>query len=185
MKKNLIYTFAMAVALIATSCNQENTTGAETTGNDVAASTPAAQNTVDNPNVATTEATQPAATPANPNGPVMSFKETVYDFGTVKQGEVINHTFTFTNTGKEPLVIENASASCGCTVPEWTKTPIAPGKTGEIKVQFNSTGKYGQQSPMVTIRANTEPNITQVSLKGTVEASSIPTAGADGPVKRN
>lgn len=183
MKKNLIFSFAMAVALMATSCNQENTADTDTTGNDVAASTPAAQNAVENPNIATTEPV--ATTPANPNAPAMSFKETVYDFGTVKQGEVVNHTFTFTNTGKEPLIIENASASCGCTVPEWTKTPVAPGQTGEIKVQFNSTGKAGQQAPMVTIRANTEPNITQVSLKGTVEASNIPTAGADGPVKRN
>lgn len=183
MKKNLIFTFAMAVALMATSCNQENTTDTATTGTEATAATPAADATVANPNIATTEPT--AATPANPNAPAMSFKETVYDFGTVKQGEVVNHTFTFTNTGKEPLIIENASASCGCTVPEWTKTPVAPGQTGEIKVQFNSTGKAGQQAPMVTIRANTEPNITQVSLKGTVEASNIPTAGADGPVKRN
>jgi len=184
MKKNLIYTFAMTVALMATSCNQENTTDTAT-ATDATATETTTQPTVDNPNVATTEATQTAATSANPNAPVMTFKETVYDFGTVKQGEVVNHTFAFTNTGKEPLIIENASASCGCTVPEWTRTPIAPGQTGEIKVQFNSTGKYGQQSPMVTIRANTEPNITQVSLKGTVEASNIPTAGADGPVKRN
>lgn len=183
MKKNLIFTFAMAVALMATSCNQSSTTDAAATETEATAAIPTAETTVDNPNVASAE--QVAAPSANPNAPVMSFKETVYDFGTVKQGEVINHTFTFTNTGKEPLVIENASASCGCTVPEWTKTPIAPGKTGEIKVQFNSTGKYGQQAPMVTIRANTEPNITQVSLKGTVEANSIPTAGADGPVKRN
>ncbi|MBC5774485.1 DUF1573 domain-containing protein [Pontibacter sp. KCTC 32443] len=181
MKKNLIYTFAMAVALMATSCNQENTADTATATDATAA--PATETTVDNPNIATTE--QAAATPANPNAPVITFKETVYDFGTVKQGEVVNHTFTFTNTGKEPLIIENASASCGCTVPEWTKTPIAPGETGEVKVQFNSTGKAGQQSPMVTIRANTDPNITQVSLKGTVEASSIPTAGAEGPVKRN
>ncbi|HEY4652089.1 MAG TPA: DUF1573 domain-containing protein [Pontibacter sp.] len=183
MKKNLIYTFAMAVALMATSCNQNNTTDAAATEGDVAATAPAVEATVDNPNIATSE--QTAAPAANPNAPVMTFKETVFDFGTIKQGEVVNHTFTFTNTGKEPLIIENASASCGCTVPEWPRTPIAPGKTGEIKVQFNSTGKFAQQAPMVTIRANTEPNITQVSLKGTVEANSIPTAGAEGPVRRN
>ena len=183
MKKNLIFTFAMAVALMATSCNQASNTTDAAAEADVTAAAPAAETTIDNPNVATTE--QAAAPVANTNAPVMTFKETVYDFGTVKQGEVINHTFTFTNTGKEPLIIENASASCGCTVPDWTRTPIAPGKTGEIKVEFNSTGKFGQQAPMVTIRANTEPNITQVSLRGTVEANTIPTAGADGPVRRN
>lgn len=183
MKKNLIFTFAMAVALMATSCNQASNTTDAAAEADVTGAAPPAETTIDNPNVATAE--QTAAPVANTNAPVMTFKETVYDFGTVKQGEVINHTFTFTNTGKEPLIIENASASCGCTVPEWTKTPIAPGKTGEIKVEFNSTGKFGQQAPMVTIRANTEPNITQVSLRGTVEANTIPTAGADGPVRRN
>lgn len=180
MKKNLILAASFAVAIFAASCDNntanDNVTEAEATvAEETSVLTP-----VENPNVAGAEE---AVAPEN--APVLTFAETSYDFGTVKQGEVVEHTFKFTNTGKSPLVIESATATCGCTVPESPKEPIAPGKTGEIKVQFNSTGKSGQQSPVVTVRANTVPNITQVTLKGTVEASNIPTAGADGPVKRN
>ncbi len=179
MKKNLILATSFAVALFAVSCDS-NTENNNTTEAEVATETTPATPVVENPNIAGTEE---AVAPEN--APVISFSESTYDFGTVKQGEVVEHTFKFTNTGKSPLIIESATASCGCTVPESPKEPIAPGKTGEIKVQFNSTGKSGVQAPMVTVRANTVPNITQVSLKGTVEASNIPTAGADGPVKRN
>lgn len=180
MKKNLILAAGFAVALFATSC--DNNTGSDAVTNAEGTTTEATADVaaVANPNVAGAEA---AIAPEN--APVISFEETSYDFGSVKQGEMVEHTFKFTNTGKSPLVIESATATCGCTVPEPPKEPIAPGETGEIKVQFNSTGKVGMQSPVVTVRANTTPNITQVTLKGTVEASNIPTAGADGPVKRN
>ncbi len=184
MKKNLILSFAAAVALMATSCDQNNTTDAETTEAAVVTTNTEAA-VVENPNVASAEPTVTTTAATNSNAPVMTFTETEHDFGKIKQGEVVNHTFKFTNTGKEPLVIENASASCGCTVPEWTRQPVAPGQTGEIKVEFNSTGKYGQQAPVVTIRANTDPNIVRVSMKGEVEASAIPTAGPEGPVRRN
>ena len=177
MKKNLMYTFAMAAIIFATSCDQNTTATDAVVTEDQNAATETAP--VSNPNVASTETVT-----ASENAAVMSFKETEYDFGTIKQGKVVDHTFTFTNTGKTPLVIESASASCGCTVPEWTKTPVAPGEQGEVKVQFNSAGKNGQQAPMVTIRANTEPNIVRVSMKGTVEGSTVPTAGTQGPVKQ-
>jgi len=182
MKKNLFFPFVLAAGLLATSCEQAATTTDNATAGEAtatAAEQPQEQ-VVDNPNVAAAEEVTPAA-----NAAVMAFKETEYDFGTIKQGEVVNHTFQFTNTGKTPLIIESASASCGCTAPDWTKTPVAPGQTGEVKVEFNSTGKFGQQSPTVTIRANTEPNIVRISMKGNVEGSSIPTAGANGPVKIN
>lgn len=177
MKKNLMYTFALAATVFATSCEQKTTATDAVVTEDQTTAVEAAP--VSNPNVASTETVT-----ANENAAVMSFKETEYDFGTIKQGKVVDHTFMFTNTGKTPLIIESASASCGCTVPEWTKTPVAPGEQGEVKVQFNSTGKMGQQAPMVTIRANTEPNIIRVTMKGTVEGSSVPTAGAQGPVKQ-
>ncbi len=176
MKKNLIYTFALAAMVFATSCDNQ-TTSSDAVVLEEQAVTEQAQ-PVDNPNVVATENIIPSE-----NAAVMSFEETEYDFGTIQQGKVIDHTFVFTNTGKSPLLIENASASCGCTVPEWTKTPVAPGEKGEVKVQFNSAGKMGQQAPMVTVRANTEPNIVRVSMKGSVESSGMPTAGADGPVK--
>ncbi|MFD2246618.1 DUF1573 domain-containing protein [Pontibacter ruber] len=181
MKKNLFFPFVLAAGLLATSCDQAATTTDNAAAGEATATTPAEQpQQVANPNVAVAEEVTPSA-----DAPVMSFKETEYDFGTIKQGEKVNHTFQFTNTGKTPLIIESASASCGCTAPDWTKTPVAPGQTGEVKVEFNSAGKFGQQSPTVTIRANTEPNIVRISMKGNVEGSSVPTAGAEGPVKIN
>jgi len=109
-------------------------------------------------------------TPSNPDGKVPEFKfeETMYEFGTVNEGDMVNHTFTFTNSGEAPLIIKNAVASCGCTVPNWPKEPIAPGETGEIEVNFNSQGKPNQQTKTITITANTEPTITKLTIKGMV-----------------
>ena len=117
----------------------------------------------------------PAATtpadPAAPAGPTteITFAETEYDFGTVTEGEKVTHTYSFTNTGDEPLILSNARGSCGCTVPEWPREPIAPGGTGEVTVVFNSRGKGGDRNQRVTITANTEPAQTFLALKGTVE----------------
>lgn len=102
--------------------------------------------------------------------PVFSLKEeSTYDFGKVKDGDVVEKTFVFENTGDSPLVISNISASCGCTTPEWPKEPIAPGAESSILVKFNSTGKPGQQNKTVTITANTEPSVIELHIKGTVE----------------
>ncbi|MFB1003804.1 MAG: DUF1573 domain-containing protein, partial [Bacteroidia bacterium] len=76
----------------------------------------------------------------------MSFSQSKWDFGTITEGERVEHTFKFVNDGKSDLVISSATASCGCTIPNWPKEPIAPGEESEIKVEFNSTGK----SDMVT-----------------------------------
>ncbi|WP_299706021.1 DUF1573 domain-containing protein [uncultured Pontibacter sp.] len=179
MKKNFLLALALGTAMTVTSCDQNNTTDSEATTAETTAAVAQPQQ-VENPNVVATGQTANAE-----NAAVMSFQETEYDFGTIKEGEVVEHTFKFTNTGKAPLIIESASASCGCTAPDWTKTPVAPGEEGQVKVRFDSRNKPGQQSPTVTIRANTEPNIMRVSMKGNVASSSIPTAGADGPVRLN
>ncbi|MFN3758058.1 MAG: DUF1573 domain-containing protein [Algoriphagus aquaeductus] len=98
------------------------------------------------------------------SGAVISFKETSVDFGDIVQGQKVEHTFVLTNTGKEPLIISNVAATCGCTVPSWPKEPIAPGKSGEIKVSFNSTGKMGKQNSIVRIYSNATEPIEKVSL---------------------
>jgi hypothetical protein len=98
----------------------------------------------------------------------ISFENDLYDFGSITQGEKVTHTFYFTNTGEADLVIVSAKGSCGCTVPEWPKEPIAPGEQGEVKVVFNSEGKKGKQHKRVSIIANTEPATTAVTLKGDV-----------------
>lgn len=98
------------------------------------------------------------------------FEESSFDFGKIKQGDIVKHSFKFKNDGENPLIITAAQASCGCTVPEYPKEPIAPGESGEILVQFNSTGKMGAQNKTVQITANTLPNTTTLVLKGEVEA---------------
>jgi hypothetical protein len=180
MKKNFFLVAGMAVAMLATSCNSN--TGNETAAESTAATEEAAVQPIENPNVVAT-----AETAANPgNAPVMSFEQTEYDFGSIKEGETVEHKFEFTNTGSTPLVIESATATCGCTAPDWSRTPVAPGEKGFVAVKFNSNGKPGQQQPTVTIRANTEPNIVRVSMKGSVEPKNrMPVAGSDGPVRRN
>lgn len=99
---------------------------------------------------------------------------TLYNFGTIAQGEVVNYTFKFTNVGTEDLLIKSTSASCGCTVPQHTKAPVPPGGTGEIVVRFDSKGKNGQQNPVITVVANTNPAQTRLSLRGFVQVNSEP-----------
>lgn len=98
----------------------------------------------------------------------MVFEETSYDFGSVKEGSEIEHIYHFQNTGKIPLVISNAKSTCGCTVPDWPKDPIAPGRKGKIKVLFKTKGKKGNQMKPVTITANTYPRNTVVHISGEV-----------------
>lgn len=97
-------------------------------------------------------------------GPVITFKENSKDFGDITQGQQVAHTFVLTNTGKQPLIISNVAATCGCTVPSWPKEPVAPGKSAEIKVSFNSTGKVGKQNSVVRIYSNASEPIEKVSL---------------------
>ncbi|MBL6730849.1 DUF1573 domain-containing protein [Bacteroidia bacterium] len=101
--------------------------------------------------------------------PAISFNNKIWDFGTITDGEVVEHTFRFTNTGTKDLVISSASASCGCTIPEWPKEPIAPGEKGEIKVEFNSNGKKDMVTKDITILANTNPVKTILQIKVFVE----------------
>lgn len=84
------------------------------------------------------------------------FEESQFDFGEIQQGDVVEHTFKFTNTGEAPLVITDTKVTCGCTTPSFTKEPVAPGETGEILVKFNSAGKSGNTSKTITVMANVE-----------------------------
>ena len=100
--------------------------------------------------------------------PVIKFDKETFDFGTVAEGEVVETTFVITNEGKSDLVITDAKATCGCTVPVWPKEPIAPGKTGDIKVSFNTSGKPNKQSKSVTLYTNTEKGTEIVKISGMV-----------------
>ena len=94
----------------------------------------------------------------------MAFASYEHDFGTLDEGDVSTYMFEFTNSGTEPLIIDNCKGSCGCTVPQCPKQPIPPGEKGEIEVKFNSKGKKNQQTKKVTINANTDPAQTFLTI---------------------
>jgi hypothetical protein len=110
-----------------------------------------------------------ANTTGNASGaPVMKFEKQSHDFGQIKPGDKVTYDFKFTNAGQSPLIITDGYATCGCTKPEWPKTPIKPGEAGVIHVTFDSTGKMGLQDKLITIVANTKPAQNAVHLIGEV-----------------
>ncbi len=151
--KKIAYTLAIAFLCTSVmSCDSGNTT----TSNTESATTT-------HENVTTTSA------PAEGQKSAITFEQPEYDFGKVESGKLVKHTFKFTNTGNAPLLLQNVTASCGCTVPnEWPKEPIAPGESGEIAVEFDSKGRIGAQNKTVTVQSNAEQGTTMLVLRGEV-----------------
>lgn len=111
--------------------------------------------------------------------PTIDFEEKEHDFGNVEEGDVVEHTFKFTNNGDAPLIITDAKASCGCTVPSYPKnTPIAPGESGEMVVKFNTRGKPNQQMKQVRITANTETGREAIRIKAFVNPKAKAATGS-------
>jgi len=100
--------------------------------------------------------------------PSMDFKDTLHDFGSIHEGEVIEYDFDFVNNGKSPLLISGATGSCGCTVANYPQDPIPAGKGGTIKVKFNSTGKSGHQEKSVEVNSNSKYGLKTLYIKGEV-----------------
>jgi len=109
--------------------------------------------------------------------PVMVFEETEFDFGTIDQKAPQEHLFKFTNTGDADLIIVDAKSSCGCTVPEYTKDPVAPGATGELLVKFDGSGK-NQVSKTVTITTNTKAGKETIKIKAFVKPKEGASSGS-------
>ncbi|MBC7885848.1 MAG: DUF1573 domain-containing protein [Saprospiraceae bacterium] len=175
---NLFAVIALVTVFAFTSCKEKSADGADAT---LAADTTATMTAADPSGLTATPVGDPTtttpaadATPV-PTGPLtsMKFEEETYDWGKVMDGDKVTHIFKFKNTGKEPLIISNAKGSCGCTVPEWPKDAIAPGKSGEIKVVFDSKGKGAvggkEDSKRVTITANTDPFDSYLTIKGKID----------------
>ncbi|MEK6450637.1 MULTISPECIES: DUF1573 domain-containing protein [Myroides] len=101
--------------------------------------------------------------------PKVTFDRLVHDFGNIENNEAVTTEFELKNEGDADLIIINASASCGCTVPEYQKTPIKPGETSKLKVRFQ-TGAQGQQSKTVTLVTNSEKGEEVLSIKANVAA---------------
>ncbi len=121
---------------------------------------------------ATVQADTPAqtgnVTPAGDS--TFVFDTDTYDFGTINQGEKVSYDFAFTNRGKTPLIITEASATCGCTVPDYPHEPVKPGEKGVVTVVFNSAGKEGMQNKVVTISSNANPSTTRLYIVGNIKA---------------
>lgn len=98
----------------------------------------------------------------------IKFDKVSHNFGTFSENDPVREcTFTFTNVGKAPLVINQAVASCGCTIPSYTKQPVAPGQKGEIKVTYNGKGKFpGHFKKTITVRTNGVPEMTRLVIEG-------------------
>ncbi len=113
---------------------------------------------------------------AQGKGPVISWEKSTHDFGDVAQGDKVEHTFKFKNTGNEPLIITNVQVTCGCTTPKgWARDPITPGQSGEITVAFNSLGKFGKQNKVVTVVSNVvNPEGGQISFTANVVEKKTP-----------
>lgn len=106
---------------------------------------------------------QPVANPTS-----MAFNELAHNFGEINQDSENTHVFTFTNTGDKPLIIETATGSCGCTVPEFPKEPIAPGASSEIRVVYKPGKQKGMQNKTITVIANTQPKDTRLTVTANV-----------------
>lgn len=166
MKKSFLY---VLVILAFVQCSKPSASNEESVD-----STPVAEQAEEGEEGISTDVITNNSSASEPNAvnsePKFQFEEEEWDFGTITDGEQVSHTFKFKNIGTGDLVISSASASCGCTVPKHTKEPVAPGKTGEIAVTFNSAGK-GQGVPItkdVTVIANTNPVQTILRIKATV-----------------
>lgn len=116
---------------------------------------------------------------AQSNGPEITFEETTVDYGTIEEKSDGTREFVFRNTGNEPLIIERAQGSCGCTVPEWPRDPIMPGQESKIKVTYD-TRRLGAISKSVRIYSNASntdaQGVTTLRIKGkVVKAEEVPT----------
>ncbi len=167
MKLRNIIVFAALVALY--SCNQptketnENTSVSKAEVIETSSNTPTTENVADAPKAFA----------------AFKFEESTHDFGEIEQGDVVKHTFQFTNSGDAPLLISDIKTTCGCTTPNYTREPVAPGETGQIDVQFNSAGKAGVQNKVITIYANTQNQRETVSITTSVKVEKA----IEGPFK--
>lgn len=100
--------------------------------------------------------------------PVIVFDSKEHDFGTIKQGDKVEHIYKFKNTGKNDLYVLEVHPSCGCTAPEWTKTAVKSGQSGEIKIIFNSANKMGEQNKTVSLLVNTMQGNDVLSFKANI-----------------
>jgi hypothetical protein len=96
------------------------------------------------------------------------FEKFTHDMGTILEGETVGYNFVFTNVGEGPLIINDASASCGCTVPRFSTRPVQPGEKGSVEVMFDSTGRIGQQNKTITVHTNGKVRTVQLTITANI-----------------
>ncbi len=156
MKKILLLA---AVALTLASCQSKTDKNGDS----------ASATIVDTAAIAASADSAKAAAIRHADGPVLTFETSNYYFGKIEKGEKVSYSFKFRNTGKMPLIITQAIATCGCTVPEVPKEPIKPGQAGELNVVFNSAGKTGRQDKIVSVRSNALNSAIELHLTGEIK----------------
>ncbi|CAN5179760.1 hypothetical protein BH09BAC1_BH09BAC1_02190 [soil metagenome] len=115
--------------------------------------------------------------------PVITFTAETHDFGDIPQGKPVTVEFKFKNTGKTDLILDNVKPSCGCTTPEWSKEPIAPGATGIIKATYNAANA-GPFNKAITITSNATEGTKRIFIKGSVAAAPVAPANDGVPTKK-
>lgn len=170
--RKLIGVYVLGLAVLLFACDQSTSSVAEESASSIA-----------NTNVSI-EAQSPTATTASTvtatpteSMPKFEFASMQHDFGNMKEGDIVKHTFKFKNVGDAPLIISNVQPQCGCTTTNYTKTPVPPNGEGEIELQFDSANKTGPQHKTATIMANIEGGQTQLVLTAIVASK----PKVDGP----
>lgn len=113
----------------------------------------------------------------------IAFEATEHDFGEVPEGTQAQHVFTFRNTGQAPLRLKDVRPSCGCTTPEWTQEPIAPGATGRISVAYNSAGRPGMFKKTIHVVTDGNPETVVLSIRGNVRPQALTDAYRQGNLR--
>jgi len=150
MNKNILFLTICCLLFVTSACHQNDN---EKLSSDL----------VNNPNSA--DGIQNAA-----DLPKFQFESDIHDFGKVIEGEKLSYSFKFKNIGNSDLIIATANASCGCTIPDFSKEPVHKGEEGVVTVTFNTAGKNGFQHKTVTIGANTQPSNLTLHIKAMVSS---------------
>jgi hypothetical protein len=162
MKRVFITLFCLSMTAVAANAQDKSATPVPANNAPVAAPPP------------------PAPKPIDPNAGEFKFKEETHDFGEVPEGPLAETDFEFKNTGKSPIVINEAHGSCGCTVPKWPQEPILPGKKAVIHVAYTTQGRQGPISKEVTINSNAKQSPMVLHIRGSVKPKP---ADATAPVQ--
>jgi hypothetical protein len=161
MKKSMNLMVVAALFLLTTACKKENAPESNKAIDTISVKQPEAS--------IATDGAPTTQVPADGKYPEMTFQEEEHDFGTIQQGDKPSCEFEFKNTGEADLIITSARGSCGCTVPDYPKTPIKAGESGKIKVSFDSKGKSGPTAKTVTILCNTKEGNKILKIKSNIE----------------